>query len=112
MIKNSFYGFFVKLEFSSTFFIYFWFNIKKGNVMFTNFVIRYLETHPSVFNIMCTIRYTLKVQSTGIKHVILIFIYYARVIITKNKSFSKLIQIFGEIFNSAAGHDGMQPFRK
>ena len=26
--------------------------------------------------------------------------------------FSKLIQIFGEIFNSAAGHDEMQPFRK
>ena len=86
------------------------FYIKKGSVMFTNFVIRYLETHPSVFNIMCTIM--VHTKSTHIKHVILIFIYYARIIITKKKSFSKLIQIFGEIFNSAAGHDEMQPFRK
>ena len=69
MIKNSFYGFFVKLEFSSTFFIYFFFvlfYIKKDSVIFTNFVIRYLETHPSVFNIMCTIMvYT---KATKYKH--------------------------------------------
>ena len=88
------------------------FYIKKGSVMFTNFVIRYLETHPSVFNIMCTIM----VHTKGTKYRHQTRNSNFHLLRTNNnnkkKSFSKLIQIFGEIFNSAAGHDEMQPFRK
>ena len=86
------------------------FYIKKGSVMFTNFVIRYLETHPSVFNIMFTIMvYT---KGTDIKHVILIFIYYARIIIQKIIVFKAHSNFRRDLQQCGNRRNEMQPFRK